>query len=143
MRIWSLHPEYLDTKGLLAVWREALLAQKVLKGETKGYKNHPQLKRFKDQVDPVAAIAGYLRTIFREAENRGYNFNYEKISERDFDGKIKCTRGQLLYEWDHLMQKLESRDTRKYQEISGTREPNQNPIFKIIDGAIEEWEVVV
>ena len=142
MRIWSLNPEYLDTKGLVAVWREALLAQKVLKGETKGYKNHPQLNRFKDQVDPVAAIAGYLRAIFREAVNRGYEFNYEKIAKRDFDGSIFCTRGQLLYEWNHLMQKLKSRDTRKYLEIRGIKEPNAHPIFKIIDGAIEGWEVV-
>ncbi len=49
MRLWSLHPKYLDRQGLLAVWREGLLAQKVLQGKTKGYKNHPQLKRFQQQ----------------------------------------------------------------------------------------------
>lgn len=46
MRIWSVHPSLLDAKGLVACWRETLLAQKVLQGLTKGYKNHPQLDRF-------------------------------------------------------------------------------------------------
>jgi hypothetical protein len=32
MRLWSLHPRYLDAKGLQAVWREGLLAKKVLQG---------------------------------------------------------------------------------------------------------------
>ena len=43
MRLWSIHPRYLDSMGLVALWREALLAQAVLRGETKGYKFHPQL----------------------------------------------------------------------------------------------------
>jgi hypothetical protein len=34
MRLWSLHPKHLDRQGLLAVWREGLLAQEVLRGET-------------------------------------------------------------------------------------------------------------
>ena len=142
MRIWSLHPEYLDTKGLVAAWRETLLAQKVLKGETRGYKNHPQLKRFKEQVDPVGAIAAYLRTIYREAVNRGYKFDSDKIATRNFNGRMFCTRGQLLYEWDHLKRKLESRDLRKYVEIRSIVEPKANPIFIIIEGGIEDWEVV-
>ena len=47
MRLWSVHPKYLDSKGLVALWREALLAKQVLEGGTKGYRNHPQLDRFK------------------------------------------------------------------------------------------------
>jgi hypothetical protein len=31
MRIWSLHPKYLDSKGLVALWRESLLAKNVLR----------------------------------------------------------------------------------------------------------------
>jgi len=31
MRLWTIHPKYLDRQGLLALWREALLAQKVLR----------------------------------------------------------------------------------------------------------------
>jgi hypothetical protein len=61
MRLWSLHPKYLDRAGLLAVWREGLLAQQVLMGNTKGYKNHPQLNRFKEQGDKVLLfISAYL-----------------------------------------------------------------------------------
>ncbi|WP_368086417.1 pyrimidine dimer DNA glycosylase/endonuclease V [Nitrosomonas sp. Nm34] len=26
MRLWSIHPKYLDAKGLLALWREGLQA---------------------------------------------------------------------------------------------------------------------
>ncbi|MEN6399799.1 MAG: pyrimidine dimer DNA glycosylase/endonuclease V, partial [Rectinema sp.] len=29
MRLWTLHPQYLDQKGLTAAWREGLLAKKV------------------------------------------------------------------------------------------------------------------
>jgi hypothetical protein len=36
MRLWTLHPKYLDARGLVALWREALLAQKVLRGATRG-----------------------------------------------------------------------------------------------------------
>ena len=59
MRLWSLHPKYLDARGLVALWREALLAQAVLRGETRGYRHHPQLARF----DDVGAIAQYLSLI--------------------------------------------------------------------------------
>ncbi|MFP3165813.1 MAG: pyrimidine dimer DNA glycosylase/endonuclease V, partial [Nitrososphaeria archaeon] len=34
MRLWSLHPSFLDKQGILGVWREGLLAQKVLIGKT-------------------------------------------------------------------------------------------------------------
>lgn len=38
MRLWVSHPKYLDCKGLVALWRESLLARKVLKGKTKGWR---------------------------------------------------------------------------------------------------------
>lgn len=70
MRLWTIHPKYLDARGLVALWRETLLAQKVLQGDTKGYKNHPQLIRFNEQTDPVAHLATYLRFIHLEAVRR-------------------------------------------------------------------------
>ena len=79
MRLWSIHPCYLDAKGLVALWREGLLAQNVLIGNTKGYKNHPQLIRFKNTNNPLGAIACYLRDVVDEADKRGYNFNRNKI----------------------------------------------------------------
>ena len=39
MRLWSLRPKYLDSQGLVALWREGLLAQAVLRGKTRGYRN--------------------------------------------------------------------------------------------------------
>jgi hypothetical protein len=142
MRLWTVHPKYLDTKGLLALWREGLLAQKVLKGETRGYTNHPQLNRFKSATDPLGAIASYLRVVQREADERGYQFNAEKISPARFGGAIPCTRGQLLYEWRHLKEKLRRRDAGRFDELENIAEPSEHPIFKIIEGEVEAWEVI-
>jgi hypothetical protein len=141
MRIWTLHPKYLDTKGLLAAWREALLAQKVLKGETKGYRNHPQLRRFKAAADPLGAIAQYLRGLYLEAVKRGYKFGEEKIHPGTHPAQLACTRGQLLYEWQHLKEKLRARDAGRLAALEETEEPEPHPLFKIIEGDIEEWEI--
>lgn len=102
MRLWSLNPCYLDAKGLVALWREALLAQKVLAGETRGYTRHPQLIRFRRCPDPRGAIAFYLSAVCDEADRRGYNFDRAKIDERDFNGSLAVTEGQVIYEWEHL-----------------------------------------
>ncbi|MBA3805924.1 MAG: hypothetical protein H0X14_09480 [Acidobacteria bacterium] len=142
MRIWTVHPRYLDTKGLLAVWRETLLAQKVLQGETVGYRNHPQLSRFKSSTNPTGAIARYLRAIYVEAAGRGYRFSEDKIAPADFSGEIPCTRGQLLYEWNHLKEKLRVRDAGRFSEIKDIEEPEAHPIFRIIEGDVEAWEVI-
>lgn len=141
MRLWTIHPRYLDAKGLLAAWREGLLAQKVLKGETRGYRNHPQLKRFRACDDAMGAIAGYLRGIFREAERRGYRFTEDKIEASAVGARLLSTRGQLLYEWNHLKQKLRLRDTEKYRDIEDIAEPEPHPIFRIVDGEVEDWEI--
>lgn len=141
MRLWTVHPRYLDTKGLLAAWREALLAQKVLKGETRGYRNHPQLHRFKASAEPIGAIAKYLRAIHEEASHRGYSFDAGKIEAASYDGRLSCTRGQLLYEWQHLKEKLRVRDAGRYREIKDLAEPCEHPLFKIIEGDIEAWEI--
>jgi hypothetical protein len=141
MRLWTVHPRYLDTKGLLAAWREGLLAQKVLKGETRGYRNHPQLARFKAESDAVGAIALYLRALHDEAVARGYNFAGDKIEPRDFAGKVRSTRGQLLYEWSHLKTKLRLRDARRHEELQSVEEPDPHPLFEIVEGGVEDWEV--
>lgn len=141
MRLWTIHPRYLDVKGLLAVWREALLAQKVLEDKTKGYKNHPQLKRFKASADPVGAIATYLRAIQGEALKRGYRFSEDKINPARLSGRIDCARGQLLYEWHHLKRKVRLRDAEKYRELEAVEEPEPHTIFNIVEGGVEDWEI--
>src|SRR6185295_4973729 len=106
MRIWSIHPKYLDAKGLVALWRETLLTKHVLEGKTKGYKNHPQLDRFKKIKNPVDAINQYLSIVYTEALARGYDFNKQKINWKFKKRRIKVTAGQLEYEASHLLNKL-------------------------------------
>ncbi len=142
MRLWAVHPRYLDTKGLLAAWREGLLAQQVLLDRTKGYRSHPQLRRFKSSPDPVGAIAAYLRGLHAEARGRGYSFDEHKIISADFAGQIPCTRGQLLDEWNHLKEKLRTRDAGRHGDVEGIAEPEPHPLFSIVEGDVEDWEVV-
>ena len=143
MRLWSLHPQYLDAKGLVALWREALLAQKVLLGATRGYRHHPQLARFQCQRQPMAAIAAYLREVWREAVRRGYHFDQSKIVARSARKKITVNYGQLEYELGHLKAKLKLRDAPAYARIRQLKLAQAHPLFEPIPGAREEWEVVV
>lgn len=140
MRLWSIHPEYLDSKGLVALWREALLAQKVLRGETKGYKNHPQLIRFKRTGNPLGAIAIYLKYVAVEADKRGYKFDKSKILNKSIKSQLLVTEGQARYEFKHLLTKLKTRDFATYQKLKLTEEIKLHPIFKLQDGEVEEWE---
>jgi hypothetical protein len=142
MRLWSFHPKYLDPKGLVALWREALLAQKVLKGETRGYRNHPQLDRFKAQANPIAAVAAYLSHLYEEATSRGYRFDGNKIGPQRTHAQIPCTRGQIMYEWEHLKQKLQTRAVDRYRDLSHIVEPEPHPLFTIMPGEVEPWEVI-
>jgi len=140
MRLWTLHPRYLDAKGLVAAWREALLAQKVLAGGTRGYKHHPQLTRFRSQPKPVRAVAAFLAGLANEAEQRGYNFDATKISRPRFTGRITETRGQLLYEWRHLKAKLRRRAPQLYRQFKSIKWPAPHPLFRIVPGHVRDWE---
>jgi hypothetical protein len=140
MRLWTLHPRYLDAKGLVAAWREALLAQKVLQGATRGYRHHPQLARFRAHPRPVPAMAAFLSGIAEEAQRRGYNFNASKISRPRLRGQLIETRGQLLYEWQHLRAKLRVRAPAWYREYRKVAEPDAHPLFQIVPGKINDWE---
>lgn len=140
MRLWSIHPKYLDRTGLTALWRESLLAQKVLKGKTKGYRNHPQLYRFKNHPNPSGAISSYLTGIWEESKKRGYSFDRGKIEDAASTEKIPVTRGQLKFEFGLLCDKLKIRDARKYRELLAVREIECHPSFEVTEGGIEEWE---
>jgi hypothetical protein len=140
MRLWTLHPEYLDPQGLVALWRETLLAQKVLRGETKGYRHHPQLTRFRASPDPLAALGFYLRHIANEASRRGYAFDESKILETGNCDRVEETEGQLLYEWQHLKQKLAVRSPSRLQGFEGVSNPSPHPLFRIVPGDVREWE---
>lgn len=145
MRLWSLDPALLDRRALVAGWRETLLAQKVLRGETKGYTRHPQLERFRDRSDPLQSVADYLHAIADEADRRGYSFDRGRISRaRSADPDIiSVTSGQLDYELTFLRNKVEGRDPewgRAHLDDTTIAEPH--PLFAVVDGPIETWERV-
>lgn len=142
MRLWSIHPSYLDAKGLVAVWREGLLALAVLQGRTKGYTNHPQLARFKNHAQPIAAITVYLHHIVNEADERGYKFDRTKLTLAVDLEPIMVTSGQLLYETQHLKTKLNLRDKNAYQRYFHETSFAPHPVFAITPGKIEQWEKV-
>ncbi len=142
MRLWSLHPRYLDQKGLTAVWREGLLAQAVLAGRTRGYTRHPQLRRFRDSGAAIQCIAVYLRAIQAEAARRGYRFDAGKIGPGNMPGALAVSRGQLAYEWAHLLRKLRARDLRWPARWRMLAHPRPHPLFRVVPGGIAEWESI-
>jgi hypothetical protein len=140
MRLWTVHPKYLDARGLVAVWREALLARAVLRGHTRGYRNHPQLDRFRAQPDPVACLNTYLRGIHDEAVARGYRFDASKLGRVWTTRRIPETAGQLAYEWAHLRHKLRQRSPERDRLLQRVRKPMSHPLFTIRSGGVRSWE---
>ncbi len=141
MRLWTVHPRHLDTAGLVALWREALLAQAVLLGRTRGYRHHPQLARFQASADPAAAIAAYLSGVADEADGRGYSFDRARIADAKPLGKrLTETRGQLLHEWDHLGRKLRSRSPAWHRTRHRGVAPTAHPLFRLVAGGVRPWE---
>ena len=143
MRLWTLHPKYLDSKGLVALWREALLAQAVLNGGKAGYRHHPQLLRFKSHADPLAAIATYLRAVHAEAIARNYRFDSAKTSRRRTKVRLAETSGQLDDEWRRLQVKLRARSPDWLHQWKNVAAPEQHPLFRLAPGAVRDWEKVV
>jgi len=142
MRLWSLHPELLDRRGLVALWREALLAQAVLLGRTMGYRRHPQLDRFRERPSPAAAIAMYLRGVHDESLRRGYSFDSAKIGRGGNTGGLPVTLGQIDYEWDLLRRKVAGRDAAWDDRLRTVSRPHAHPVFRVVPGGIEDWERV-
>lgn len=141
MRLWTLHPKYLDVKGLLALWREGLLAKKVILKQTNYYLNHPQLIRFKKAFLPLQMINIYLKYVYEESKKRKYMFDKQKIIEyNDTFESINVTNKQVLYEKEHLKMKLLKRNPTCVKKLESNKIPDVNPIFKIITGEIETWE---
>ncbi len=140
MRLWSLHPKYLDARGLVALWREALLAQSVLRGRTLGYVHHPQLLRFRERPSPVGAISAYLREIHAESLSRGYDFAMRKIGRGASGDSICVTRGQVEFEWEHLLGKLVIRDPEWRCRLESVKRPRPHPLFRVVAGGVEAWE---
>jgi hypothetical protein len=124
----------------VALWREALLARAVLSGNTRGYRHHPQLARFRAQPDPVGCVNRYLTAVYDEAMRRGYRFDERKLAPAIAGGRIAETRGQIEVEWTHLLGKLRRRAPERYRAVSALRRPKAHPLFRIVPGAPREWE---
>jgi hypothetical protein len=140
MRLWSLHPKYLDPQGLVALWRESLLAQAVLRGKTKGYRHHPQLERFTSHGSPRLAINAYLGSIYEEAVSRGYNFDRKKVGPIRAVPRISVSEGQLLHEWQHLLQKLSVRSPALHARWRNVSSPAHHSLFRVRSGPRASWE---
>lgn len=140
MRLWTLHPRYLDAKGLVAAWRESLLAQNVLRGVTRGYRHHPQLERFWEHADPLAMIASYLSALHAESLTRGYRFDRSKILTTPAREPVRESEGQVLFEWRHLLEKLAHRSPELASDFRSIRRPDSHPLFTIVPGPRRAWE---
>jgi len=140
VRLWSIHPRHLDARGLVALWREGLLARAVLVGATTGHRHHPQLDRFRERTNPVSAIDCYLSRVFDEACDRRYEFDASKIRYRKCrHGSLVVASGQIEYEWAHLLTKLKVRDRLRW---TGERQcsPEPHPCFSVVGGPVANWE---
>ncbi len=142
MRLWSLHPKYLDSKALVALWREGLLAKAVLEGKTKGYRSHPQLQRFLEHESPVEAINTYLHAVLEEARLRNFSFDGNRLVPAVEVSPIEVSVGQVGYEWRHLLSKLKQRDPGRFEALCSIKRPEPHPLMTIVPGDIEAWEVV-
>ncbi len=140
MRLWSLHPKYLDPQSLVALWRESLLAKAVLRGETRGYTHHPQLERFKIQSSPLSAINSYLAAIHAEATTRGYKFDATKIGSVRSVQSIPVNDEQILLEWRHLSQKLAKCNPAVLALWINLDFPACHPVFHVQRGPVASWE---
>lgn len=140
MRLWSLHPRYLDRRGLVALWREGLLAQAVLRGRTRGYRHHPQLLRFQECEAPIATLSAYLRVVHEEAVRRGFRFDVRLLARPRAEARVlTVSDAQLAYEWEHLRTKLLQRDPAWLAGLH-ERSPSPHPGFRVRHGPVEPWE---
>ena len=142
MRLWTIHPKYLDPQGLVALWREALLARAVLRGETVGYRHHPQLVRFRAHPMPRTAINAYLVAVFEESQARGYAFNGKKVGPVRDRVEIAATSGQIAHEWRHLLGKLQARSPELFARVRTVTNPQTHPLFRATSGVVAAWERV-
>lgn len=137
MRLWSIHPDLLDRAALVAGWREGLLAQMVLRGLTTGYRNHPQLERFRTLEDPVTGIATWLAALADAADARGYRFDRTRITVPAGAERLTLTEDQLDLEWAHLRAKVYARDPAWAERLTA---PRPHPMFDLVPGPVASWE---
>ena len=92
--------------------------------------------------NPAEAINQYLSAVLTESKARGYKFDESKI-DRDYQlSFLDVTTGQMAYETKHLFSKLETRDPERHKLCSSLKSLEVHPMFKIVEGEIEGWEIL-
>jgi hypothetical protein len=125
MRIWTVHPRYLDVKGFVALWRETLLGMETLKKHVKcqhyiPWYKHPQLAPFKAQSDPILYISNYLYLVLEESRRRNYNFDGSKLDAIPYCENlplIKASREVLVHEWLVCLGRYRVRSPKWFEEV--------------------------
>lgn len=130
MSLWSVHPRYLDNKGLISAWNRGLQLQKQLSTEPARNTGNSQLIMFSRQEKPLHAIGSYLSFIASEGCRRGYKFTHEKILYPNFDEELlPIDSEQLRSENQMLQNRLKTRDKNRYQQLSSQSWPETHPLF--------------
>ncbi|MDH5205720.1 MAG: pyrimidine dimer DNA glycosylase/endonuclease V, partial [Hylemonella sp.] len=112
----------------------------VLHGQTRGYRHHPQLDRFRNSDAPLAAMSLFLQAVQTEALSRGYAFDARKIHPVQESVQLPVTAGQMQFEWEHLLAKLQLRKPDLLRRWQSTGAPEAHPLFTVCPGDIEAWE---
>ncbi|WP_241668971.1 pyrimidine dimer DNA glycosylase/endonuclease V [Rhodanobacter glycinis] len=118
----------------------ALLARAVLRGETQGHRQHPQLQRIRQHATPLLVINAYLSPIHAESVARDYSFDRSKIGPVRSIAAIDATTGQLAYEWQCLLQKLATRNPVLHEQWHALARQECHPLFRLRQGPVEPWE---
>lgn len=138
MRIWSFHPQHLNSQYMVQIWRESLLAMKALTTKNKrGYYMHPQLNRFKNHgEDALQVLSDYMWEIWKEADRREFHFDQSKLMpESKCPELIKVNQGQILYEWSWYCKKV--------KQDGSTVKVIPHPMILVVDNLdTEKWEKV-
>ena len=134
MNLWSFHPKYLDEKGLRAVWQDALFAQNVLSGRIKDHrKYYPQLMKFNNYFEPLAAIGAYLGFIYDDGVERGIIFQEHKIMHRSKRENIfQVDRERLEDEFEQYKRKMQTVSMLQTAKLRQVSKVEPHPIFEVV-----------
>jgi hypothetical protein len=138
VRIWDVHPGYLDRLGLLAEHREAHALLSVIRAGKRGYSRHPETLRW---VSHVPALGARHDQLAAELDLRGYRHRSPapwvgddwppvfldppgeqlrllavKLAARRSAGRIPLPRNSQEL-WAHHKYSVLARDPRLYREL--------------------------
>lgn len=153
MRLWTIHPKYLDGKRLTSQWKEGIQMMHIWKeiGENPepakrlGYVSHPQVRRLSNLLVADSGLISlllhqHLTAVHEESVQRSYSFNKKLIDDLAPDcknaPKVYVTMGQVAYEFALMATK----NNEWSQKVAIDPYMLCNPIFQVVSGSIESWE---